>query len=154
MTANSHATSGTGDKQDFLVFRLGDKEYGIQLDKVQELCSFDKVTRQQRVAAPVAGQLKLHGRHILVSDMHVLLDGTTRTADRLADVIVLNHAGQPAAVAVDCVIDVVTLAVPLSASAPACITGSITIGHRTIALLDIDALLPGTLPSPGGRLAA
>lgn len=144
-------------KQDFLVFRLGDSEYGITLGSVQELCSIDSIARLDNPPAMVTGLLNLDGHQIPVADMHALLHGGADNG-RLADVIVLRHQGRQVAIAVDCVIDVVTFAgnAPVDAppgGVPSAIV-NISIGRRTMTLLDLGRLLAGFHPDPATRMAA
>ncbi|WP_292932656.1 chemotaxis protein CheW [Noviherbaspirillum sp.] len=146
------------EKQDYLVFRLGDGEYGIRLEKVQELCGFDKVTRLIEAPRFIAGTLSLRSRRIPIVDMHTLLGSGNADKGRLTDVIVLCHGDKQCGLAVDCVIDVVTLteaqitgtAVPGSP----CRVGAASVGQRSMILLDAEKLMTDYRPGPAERLAA
>lgn len=131
-------------KHEFLVFRLADREYAIALEKVQELCDYDKLAPIANAPEPVAGTIVLGGRPIPVADMRALLSSAQTQSGVLADVIVLNSHELVCAIAVDCVIDVVMLqesdVTPAALASCPPLIGVVTLGQRLVTLLDVDKL--------------
>ncbi|HJV81288.1 chemotaxis protein CheW [Noviherbaspirillum sp.] len=166
MYAKSYATGAPAaaplarinEKQDYLVFRLGDGEYGIRLENVQELCSFDKVAQFSGAPESIAGTLSLRSQRIPVVDMHAVMRNGNADKGRLTDVIVLCDGDKQCGLAVDCVIDVVTLAeaqiTGTAVPGSPCRVGAASIGQRSMILLDADKLMSDLRPGPAERLAA
>lgn len=143
-------------RHDYLVFRLADREYGIALEHVLELCNYDVVKAVVDAPALIAGQVTLQSRHIAVINMHELLAPGSKDFGRLADVIVLHDGDKLSGIAVDCVLDVV--AVPqdqVDTQTPvAGLVGIASVGKRTIALLDAGTLMTDFRPVSKDKLAA
>lgn len=140
-------------RQDFLVFRLADREFGVALDSVQELTSFDQVVAHEG-AEPFTGILQLRSLGIPVLDPYRRMSDSTDNS-RLSDVVIFNDGKRVTGLAVDCVLDVVSLAphqiLPTAASGSMTAVGAAA--HRKIGLLDIELLLNGEPPVPLGLAA-
>lgn len=141
MKAGHNAASSP--RHDYLVFRLADREYGIALERVRELCNYDVVKPVADAPPRIAGQVILQCRDIAVVNMHELLAPGSKDFGRLADVVILHDGDKVSGIAVDCVLDVV--AVPqdqVDTQTPfAGLVGIASVGKRTIALLDADTLM-------------
>lgn len=140
-------------RQDFLVFRLADREFGVALDSVQELTSFDQVVAHEG-AEPFTGILQLRSLGIPVLDPYRRMSDSTDNS-RLSDVVIFNDGKRVTGLAVDCVLDVVSLAphqiLPTATSGSMTAVGAAA--HRKIGLLDIELLLNGEPPVPLGLAA-
>lgn len=55
--------------QEFLVFTLGDEEYGIDILKVQEIRGYDQVTRIANTPAFIKGVTNLRGVIVPIVDL-------------------------------------------------------------------------------------
>lgn len=57
--------------QEFLIFTLGDEEYGIDILKVQEIRGYDQVTRIANTPAFIKGVTNLRGVIVPILDLRV-----------------------------------------------------------------------------------
>ena len=142
-------------RQDYLVFSLDKREYGIVLDKVQELCNFSAVAPVAGAPSIIAGAIALRSRNIPVVNLHRAFAPDAPDDGRLGDVIILRSGDRLGGVAVDNVIDVITLLPGQVASASDEDTVSLAVvGKRTIVLLEADKLMTDFNPGPAQKLAA
>lgn len=98
-----------GPAQEFLAFKLGDEEYGIDILKVQEIRSFEKPTRIAHSPAHVLGVINLRGIIVPVVDLRVKFQLPRKPYDGFTVVIVLNVGARVVGMVVDGVSDVLTL---------------------------------------------
>ena len=101
-TASLHA-------QEFLTFRLGAEEYGIDILKVQEIRGYDQVTRIANAPAFIKGVVNLRGVIVPIVDLRVKFNLGEAKYDAFTVVIVLNVLGRVVGVVVDSVSDVLEL---------------------------------------------
>ncbi len=94
---------------EFLAFTLGAEEYGIDIQKVQELRGYDAVTRIANAPDFIKGVVNLRGIIVPIIDMRIKFDLGTPTYDQFTVVIILNIAGRVVGMVVDSVSDVITL---------------------------------------------
>lgn len=158
MKANlkGESTTGTGvARHDFLVFSLNGCEYGVDLEKVQELCHYDAVNPAQGAPAIIAGTITLRSRSVPVIDLHQVLNPGIPETGRLSDVVVLHSGDRISGIAVDCVIDVISLLPGQVGNVSDEDTVSMAVvGKRSIVLLDADKLMTDFQPGPAEKLAA
>ncbi len=62
---------GYDQVQEFLVFTLGDEEYGIDILKVQEIRGYDQVTRIANTPAFIKGVTNLRGVIVPIVDLRI-----------------------------------------------------------------------------------
>lgn len=140
---------GTPPSSEYLSFRLGSEEYGIDILKVQEIRGYDTVTAIADVPAFVKGVINLRGTVVPIMDMRLRFKLADVAYDNFTVVIILNIGPRVIGMVVDAVSDVVTLApeqikpAPSLGSAPNSdyLVGIGTIDHRMLILLDIDRLM-------------
>lgn len=134
---------------EFLSFTLGNEEYGISIQKVQELRGYDTVTRIANVPEFIKGVVNLRGIIVPIIDMRIKFSLSTPTYDTLTVVIILNVTGRVIGMVVDSVSDVVTLT-PDQIKPPPEMTGTLatnyltglgSIDERMLILIDIDKLM-------------
>ena len=65
------ATAATAHPQEFLTFRLGSEEYGIDILKVQEIRGYDQVTRIANAPAFIKGVVNLRGVIVPIVDLRI-----------------------------------------------------------------------------------
>lgn len=134
---------------EFLSFRLGAEEYGIDILKVQEIRSYEPPTRIANAPAFVKGVINLRGVIVPIVDLRVKLGCEVIDYNGFTVVIVLNVKGRVIGTVVDSVSDVLELDPETIKAAPemscsvdsACITGIGSIADRMLILMDIEALL-------------
>ena len=137
--------------REFLAFTLGDEEYGIDIQKVQELRGYDAVTRIANAPHFIKGVVNLRGIIVPIIDMRIKFDLGTPTYDQFTVVIILNIAGRVIGMVVDSVSDVITLTAEQIKPAPEMgaaldidyLIGLGSIDQRMLILMDIDKLMSG-----------
>ncbi len=134
---------------EFLAYCLGSEEYGIDIQKVQELRGYDAVTAIANAPAFIKGVVNLRGIIVPIIDMRIKFNLGTPVYDQFTVVIILNICGRVVGMVVDSVSDVITLTPEQIKPAPAMGTavdtdyllGLGTIEERMLILLDIDRLM-------------
>ena len=139
-------------KSEFLTFRLGSENYGIEILKVQEIRGWEPPTTIANAPAFIKGVINLRGVIIPILDLRVKFQLPEARYDEFTVVIVLNVAQRVVGVVVDSVQDVLSLAddavrpTPEFASATfdtKYITGLATVDDHLLILLDIEKLMTG-----------
>ena len=134
---------------EFLAFTLGQEEYGIDIQKVQELRGYDTVTRIANAPEHLKGVVNLRGIIVPIIDMRIKFKLGKPTYDQFTVVIILNIGGRIVGMVVDSVSDVTTLTPEQVKPAPEMGTafstdymiGLGTIDERMLILVDIDKLM-------------
>ncbi|PZP27696.1 MAG: chemotaxis protein CheW [Roseateles depolymerans] len=142
------ATAGSHDGRQFLTFRIGGEEYGLDILRVQEIRSYEAPTRVANAPAFVKGVVNLRGVIVPILDLRVRL-GQNAEYNAFTVVIVLNVANRIVGIVVDSVSDVLALQpdeikprpeVPAAMDARY-ITGLGKLGERMLILLDIESMI-------------
>lgn len=95
--------------QEFLVFTLGDEEYGIDILKVQEIRGYDQVTRIANTPAFIKGVTNLRGVIVPIVDLRIKFSQVDVDYNDNTVVIVLNLGQRVVGIVVDGVSDVLSL---------------------------------------------
>ncbi len=151
-TLSKAGASGAAVRQapsEFLAFKLGAEEYGIDIQKVQELRGYDAVTRIANAPEHIKGVVNLRGIIVPIIDMRIKFDLGEPTYDQFSVVIVLNVAGRIVGMVVDSVSDVITLVSEQIKPAPEMgsaldtdyLIGLGTLDERMLILVDIEQLM-------------
>ncbi|WP_250537176.1 chemotaxis protein CheW [Caballeronia sp. AZ10_KS36] len=135
--------------QEFLIFNLGQEQYGIDILKVQEIRGYDAVTRVSNAPVFIKGVINLRGVIVPIADMRLKFELERAAYDEQTVVVVLNVAGRVVGIVVDGVSDVQTLTPEQIRPAPGFnstldtdyITGIGTIDNRMLILMDIEKLV-------------
>jgi purine-binding chemotaxis protein CheW len=153
MGKNDGATDPSGVPREFLTFRLGPEEYGIDILKVQEIRGYDTVTRVVDSPEFIKGVINLRGVIVPVVDLRLRFCLGDIRYDAFTVVIILNLSGRVCGIVVDSVSDVLELSPGQVRSAPdfeslldaGYITGLGTLGEgeatRMLILVDIEKLM-------------
>jgi purine-binding chemotaxis protein CheW len=146
-------------KGEYLTFRLGADEYGIDMLKVQEIRGYDTVTRVADAPAYILGAIDLRGTIVPIVDLRLTLGLGKARYDAFTVVIVLNAGERVLGAVVDSVSDVLELAPERIRAAPAddalpaasCIMGLASVrcggSERMLTLLDIERLVRSYEPA-------
>jgi purine-binding chemotaxis protein CheW len=145
--ARAAAIAQSGNE--FLTFRLGGEEYGIDILKVQEIRSYEVPTRIANAPSFIKGVVNLRGVIVPIVDLRLKLGCETIDYNSFTVVIVLNVRGRVVGAVVDSVSDVLELARDSIKAAPEMssavdtnfITGISSVGDRMLILMDIEALM-------------
>ena len=139
--------------REFLAFKLGAEEYGIDILRVQEIRSYEEPTRIANAPAFIKGVVNLRGVIVPIVDLRLKLACETADYTDSTVVIVLNVRERVLGAVVDSVSDVLVLGADSIKPAPemnALVDADYTIGmgciksgdeERMLILTDIEALM-------------
>ena len=143
------ARSATAMGGEFLTFRLGAEEYGIDILRVQEIRSYEQPTRIANTPEFLRGVVNLRGVIVPIVDLRLKLACETADYNSFTVVIVLNVKGRVVGAVVDSVSDVLALDKDTIKPAPemssaidtSFITGIGSVADRMLILMDIEGLM-------------
>lgn len=146
---NSEAGANGAAASEFLTFRLGGEEYGIDILKVQEIRGYETPTTIANAPDFIKGVINLRGTIVPIVDLRIKFRLGEARYDSFTVVIILNVAGRVVGVVVDSVSDVMTLTSAQVREAPefsgsldtGYITGLGTVDERMLILVDIEKLM-------------
>ena len=99
----------TAQGGEFLTFRLGAEEYGIDILRVQEIRSYEQPTRIANAPSFVKGVVNLRGVIVPIIDLRLKLGCDEAEYNAFTVVVVLNVRGRVVGAVVDSVSDVLAL---------------------------------------------
>lgn len=134
---------------EYLTFRLGAEEYGVDILKVQEIRGYDAITQIANAPVFVKGVINLRGVIVPIVDMRIKFALGDAEYDQFTVVIILNVAGRVVGIVVDAVSDVISLAQEQFRPTPGMgsvidteyIIGLGTVDERMLILIDIEKLM-------------
>ena len=137
--------------REFLSFKLGDEEYGMDIMCVQEIRSYEPPTHMANTPPFIKGVVNLRGVIVPIIDMRIKFNLDQVNYNTFTVVIVLNIGTQVVGIVVDGVSDVITLRPEQLHPAPE-FTSTIGLGNdhvlaigsvagRMLILLNIEKLL-------------
>lgn len=136
---------------EFLTFRLGSEEYGIDILKVQEIRGYDAVTTIANAPDFIKGVINLRGTIVPIVDLRIKFNLGKVEYDQFTVVIILNLSSRIVGVVVDSVSDVLTLQAEQIRPAPEFgsavdtryVMGIGALDERMLILVDIERLMTG-----------
>jgi purine-binding chemotaxis protein CheW len=145
----STGASVTTNLREFLAFKLGAEEYGIDILRVQEIRSYEKPTRIAKAPDFIKGVINLRGVIVPIVDLRLKFHLDDASYTEFTVVIVLNIGSRVVGIVVDAVSDVITLSsdqlrpVPDFSSTIASehVLAIGAIEERMLILIDIDRLM-------------
>lgn len=157
--AQAAASAAHGATREYLSFKLGAEEYGIDILKVQEIRGYENPTRIANAPHFIKGVVNLRGVIVPIVDMRLRFGLSDVQYNSFTVVIILNIAGRTVGMVVDSVSDVLELGGDAIKPAPefngaiesTYITGLGTIkngdAERMLILMDIEQMM--TAPDMG-----
>src|SRR5579863_9837391 len=98
----------------YLVFHLGEEEFGIQVQKVREIMGVQDITQVPQTPPHVKGVINLRGKVIPVVDLRLKFDMPAREYTHRTCIIVVQISGargtMPMGIVVDGVVEVLNIA--------------------------------------------
>jgi purine-binding chemotaxis protein CheW len=107
--ASTSSAGAIAQSGEFLTFRLGAEEYGIDILRVQEIRSYEQPTRIANAPAFIKGVVNLRGVIVPIIDLRLKLGCETAEYNTFTVVVVLNVRGRVVGAVVDSVSDVLEL---------------------------------------------
>ena len=149
---SSSVKANAGNAAEYLTFRLGQEEYGIDILRVQEIRSYEQPTRMAHAPEFIKGVIDLRGVIVPIVDLRIKLGCATADYTDFTVVIILNVGGTVLGAVVDAVADVVALQAEAIKPAPqfqgqvdaSFVRGIASTGERMLIVVDIESLLSGT----------
>jgi purine-binding chemotaxis protein CheW len=159
-TLSSQISFATDGGQ-YLTFRLGQEEYGVEILKVQEIKGYTPVTPVPNTPAYLKGVMNLRGTIVPVVDLRAKFGMSEAEYSQFTVIIVLTVGAKVVGLIVDAVSDVLNIprgdiqATPdFGAHVDArFISGLAKAGDKLVVLLDIDRVLGGAEPTAAGAAA-
>lgn len=147
-TNKTAAVVATGARE-YLTFRLGEEEYGIDILKVQEIRGYEQPTRIANAPEFIKGVVNLRGTIVPIVDMRLRFNCSEIEYNAFTVVIILNLGSRVVGIVVDSVSDVMELSAEAIRPAPdiesaidnGCILGLGSVSERMLILLDIEKLM-------------
>jgi purine-binding chemotaxis protein CheW len=138
-----------GSANEYLTFKLGTEEYGIDILKVQEIRGYDAVTRIANAPEFIKGVVNLRGTIVPIVDMRIKFGLGDPEYNQFTVVIILNVGRRVVGIVVDSVSDVIMLGAEQIKPAPEFssdfdtqyIVGLGTVDDRMLILMDIEKLV-------------
>jgi len=149
METTRFAEEATVRTQEYLTFRLGAEEYGIDILKVQEIRGYEQPTTIANAPSFIKGVINLRGTIVPIVDMRIKFDLGSAEYNDFTVVIILNLGSRVVGVVVDSVSDVMELAPEFNSMLDASYImgiGSVSSGaddkqDRMLILVDIEKLM-------------
>lgn len=146
---NEASLESNSRRSEFLTFKLGQEEYGVDLLKVQEIRGYESVTQIANAPNYLKGVINLRGTIVPIIDMRIKFNLAEPVYDQFTVVIILNVSDRIIGMVVDSVSDVTSLLPDEIRPAPEIGTtmnanyliGIGTLADRMLILVDIDKLL-------------
>jgi purine-binding chemotaxis protein CheW len=151
--AGTHAAAQAGAPREYLSFKLGSEEYGIDILRVQEIRGYEPPTRIANTQHFIKGVVNLRGVIVPIVDMRLRFGLPDVQYNSFTVVIILNIGHRTVGMVVDSVSDVLELPPGHIKPAPefngaidaTYITGLGTIRHgddeRMLILMDIEQMM-------------
>ena len=148
-TAVQAAARGTVKPREYLTFRLGAEEYGIDILKVQEIRGYEQPTRIANAPEFIKGVVNLRGVIVPILDLRLRFGLGSAAYNNFTVVIILNVRNRVVGIVVDSVSDVLELPPESVREAPEMssvvdsshILGLGTLTDRMLILVDIERLI-------------
>ena len=143
------ASAAAATTHEYLAFRLGAEEYGIDILKVQEIRGYDQVTHIANTPAFIKGVINLRGTVVPIVDLRIKFALGNIEYNEFTVTIILNVADRVVGIVVDSVSDVISLLPDQIRPAPefggvletGYIVGLAQMEERMIIVTDIERLI-------------
>ncbi|MDE2401451.1 MAG: chemotaxis protein CheW [Burkholderiales bacterium] len=135
--------------REYLTFRLGEEEYGIDILKVQEIRGYENPTRIANASNFIKGVVNLRGTIVPIVDLRLRFACACAEYNEFTVTVVLHLGHRTIGTVVDSVSDVMEIPAEAVRAAPemnsvvdaSFIKGLAQVGERMVILLDIESLL-------------
>ena len=149
MDGMEQSTEAAVKPSEYLTFRLGKEEYGIDILKVQEIRGYEQPTRIANSPAYIKGVINLRGVIVPIVDLRLKFALGRADYDSFTVVIILNVCQRVVGIVVDSVSDVLDLDPATIREAPefsslvdsSYLLGLGTLENRMLILVDIERLI-------------
>ena len=149
MTTQEAVDQARADGGQFLTFRLGNEQFGLEILRVQEIKGYSAITPIPNAPSHVKGVMNLRGAVVPVVDLRLKFGMPEVEYTKFTVIILVTVNGKVVGLVVDAVSDVLTLGASDVAAPPifdasvdtSFMTGLAKAGEALISLLDIDRVV-------------
>ena len=136
-------TKKTLDERQLVVFKVGNEEFGVDINEVREINRWEEVTRIPNSAAYIKGVINLRGNIIVVTDLAMKLGMPSKEIDDDTRILVVDVGdNQTVGMVVDSATEVLRISGEKIRDAPSMITSNIDSDYiEGVGLLDEKRLL-------------
>jgi len=136
-------TKKTLDERQLVVFKVGNEEFGVDINEVREINRWEEVTRIPNSAAYIKGVINLRGNIIVVTDLAMKLGMPSKDIDDDTRILVVDVGdNQTVGMVVDSATEVLRISGEKIRDAPSMITSNIDSDYiEGVGLLDEKRLL-------------
>lgn len=146
---NIKSTAASCAEGEYLSFRLGAEEYGLEILKVQEIRGYDVVTQIANTPEFIKGVVNLRGKIVPIVDLRIKFNLGKVEYNEFTVVIILNLHGRVVGIVVDGVSDVVALKEEHILDVPSLVTsidtkhivGLATLEEKMLILINVERLM-------------
>jgi purine-binding chemotaxis protein CheW len=152
---NEHNVSKSTNMQ-FLIFKVADEEYGIDITKIKEIKGWSPTTKLPNTPDYMLGVMNLRGLIIPIFDLkNIFNNGLTQASEKNV-VIIITVNSKTMGILVDSVSDIIDTNSDQIKPAPSSkengpnhdfISGLISLGERMVVLLEIEKLYENNMIS-------
>jgi purine-binding chemotaxis protein CheW len=144
-----NASMARSSEEQFLSFRVGSEEYGVDILTVQEIKGYTGVAELPNTPAHIRGIMNLRGTVIPIFDLRARFGLEEQEYTKFTVVVVVRRQEKSVGLVVDAVSDVLDIPADEIREVPECtgradmgfISGIATIGDKLVVLLNIEKLL-------------
>lgn len=120
------------DSRQFVVFKLGKEEYGIDVSIVREIHSMEEIAKVHRSASHIEGVINLRGKLLTVVNLRKRFEMEPLAPQATGQkIVVVDAADAPVGFMVDEVVEVVRVGKEAIEKAPAYVTSGIEAQYVT-----------------------
>jgi purine-binding chemotaxis protein CheW len=138
------------ETEPFVIFRLGDEEFGVDVMNIREIAKITTITRVPRSADFIEGLINLRGSLVTVINLRKRFISEPKKIDADSRIIIAELEDKPVGILVDATTEVLRVPVSDIEAMPEMVTTEISkeylkgvgkIGDRLIILLDLKQVL-------------
>jgi purine-binding chemotaxis protein CheW len=138
------------EERQIVIFRLGDEEFGVNINEVRDIIRMDQVTKIPNTKPFIEGVINLRGSIIVVIDLAMKLGLPTKEPDKNTRIINIEMDDSIVGMIVDRATEVMRLSPEMIEPAPPIITQKIDadyidgvgiVGDRLLILLDLTKVI-------------
>ncbi|MBN1678624.1 MAG: purine-binding chemotaxis protein CheW [Candidatus Thermoplasmatota archaeon] len=155
--------SAAADIRQYVVFKLGEEQYGFDVENVREIHNFEEVAKVHRAANHIEGVMNLRGKLLTVVNLRRRFQMEPAPSDLAQKIVVIEAPDAPVGFLVDEVVEVARIPDASLEKPPAYVTSGIEAEYVTNIAKHEDRLITIVNPvrilelstdeesAPGGR---
>lgn len=155
--------NSAGDIKQYVIFKLGDEQYGFDIETVREIHNFEEVAKVHRAANHIEGVMNLRGKLLTVVNLRKRFQMEPAPSELAQKIVVIEAPDAPVGFLVDEVMEVARIPDTSLEKPPAYVTSGIEAEYVTNIAKHDDKLITivnpvkilelstGEESGPGGR---